>query len=159
MDRSPSTTAARPKPDRRHLGVASRRLWASIWAALAVVLVVAVADYLTMFLSAVVPLWLWCITGGGLVLATAFVAVVVDVASVRRARGRRRPDVVAHVAAAVLVGLWVWLLWRLLTGGCLAEECQSASLSTSLFVLFPVVPVAGLTLIGFLVRRGHHAQD
>ncbi|GAA4626960.1 hypothetical protein [Cellulomonas oligotrophica] len=136
------------------LRFASARLWAAVWWVFAAVVLLAVVDYVTMFLSAAVPTWAWVIPAEGLLLAAASVAVVVDVVAARRARGRRWWDTLADVVAAVLVGVWVALLWRVVAGGCLVEECAAVPVWARLFVVVPVVPLGGLTLIGALVRRG-----
>ncbi|TQL01737.1 hypothetical protein [Cellulomonas sp. SLBN-39] len=136
------------------LTVASARLWASVWLVFAAVVLLAVADYVLMFLSAVVRTWAWVIPAEGLLLAAAYVAVIVDVVAARRARGRRWWDTLAKVVAAVLVGVWIAMLWRVVAGGCLTEECAAVPVWVRLFVVVPVVPLGGLTLIGALLRRG-----
>jgi len=145
--------------DGQPLTATSKRLWSAIWVAFAVAMSVAAVDYVTLFMSVLVPGWVWCITTGGLLLGAGLVAVLMDVASVRRARGRRRRDVVAQVAAGFVVAVWALALWRALSGGCFAQECTAVPQAVTLFALFPALPLAALTLIGYLVRRGLPVRD
>lgn len=130
------------------LRFASARLWAAVWWVFAAVVLLAVVDYVTMFLSAVAPTWAWVIPAEGLLLAAAYVAVVVDVVAARRARGRRWWDTLAKVVASVLVGVWIAMVWRVVAAGCLTEECAAVPVWVRLLVMVPVVPLGGLTLIG-----------
>ncbi len=153
METSPSPAAASEVHEPHDLQFSSRWLWRATWAAFGVFLAVGVAGYAMVFTVAVVPLWLLLAVGSGLVLSAAMFAVNVDVADARRERGRSFIDLVARFAAVLLVGLWLALLWTLLVDGCFTQECDPAPLWRILFVLVPVVPLAGMTLAGFLVRR------
>lgn len=153
MEVSPPPAAAGEVHGPHDLQGASRWLWRATWAAFGVYLAVGVAGYALVFTSAVVPLWLVLVAGSGLVLAAAAFAVNVDVVDARRKRGRSVIDLVARFAALLLVGWWLALLWMLLVDGCFTQECDPAPLWRTIFVLVPVVPLAGLTLAGHLVRR------
>lgn len=133
--------------------VTSKRLWLAIWVAFAVAMGVAAVDYVTLFMSSVIPGWVWCVTAGGLLLAAGVVAVFMDVAAMRRQRGPLRRDVVAKVAACVVVAVWALALWAGIDGGCFAEECAAVPQAVALFAVFPVLPLAALALIGYLGRR------
>lgn len=139
--------------------VTSKRLWSAIWVAFAVTMGVAAVDYVTLFMSAVIPGWIWCITAGGLLLAAGVVAVFMDVATARRKRGPLRRDVLAKVAACIVVAVWAVALWATLGGGCFAQECAAVPQAVTLFAVFPALPLAALTLIGYLVRRAVPVQD
>lgn len=150
MESSPSPVAA---SEVRDLQFTSRWLWRATWASFGVVLAVGVLDYLTIFMSPFIPLWLWCLVGGGLALAAAAFAVNVDVVDARRKRGRRVIDLVARLAAALVLGLWLVALGVLGAGGCFTNQCVSVSLWVVLLTQVPIVQLGGLTLVGFLVRR------
>lgn len=139
--------------------VTSKRLWSAIWVAFAVTMGVAAVDYVTLFMSAVTPGWIWCITAGGLLLAAGVVAVFMDVATARRERGPLRRDVLAKAVACVVVAVWAVALWATLDGGCFAQECAAVPQAVTLFAVFPVLPLAALTLTGYLVRRALRVQD
>ncbi|UCN14053.1 hypothetical protein LFM56_14330 [Cellulomonas iranensis] len=157
MGMSPSPSVAGQVTD-GHL-VTSKRLWSAIWVAFAVTMGVAAVDYVTLFMSAVIPGWIWCIAAGGLLLAAGVVAVFMDVATARRERGPLRRDVVAKVAACVVVTVWAVALWATLDGGCFARECAAVPQAVTLFAVFPVFPLAVLALIGYLVRRALPVRD
>ncbi|MBD7981500.1 hypothetical protein H9623_14955 [Oerskovia sp. Sa1BUA8] len=134
--------------------VTTKRPWSAIWIAFAAAMGVAAVDYVTLVMSVLFPGWVWCVTTGGLLLAAGVKAVFIDVESVRRERGSRPRDAVAKVVACVVVTAWALALWRELNSGCMGQECAVASQAVSLFVVFPVIPLAALTLIGYLMRRG-----
>lgn len=154
MDRSTSPRATSQDIDGQPFTVTSKRPWSAIWVVFAAAMGVAAVDYVTLFMSVLFPGWVWCVTTGGLLLAAGVMAVFMDVASVRRERGSLRRDVVAKVVACVVVTVWALALWRELNSGCMGQECAAAAQAVTLFVVFPVVPLAALTLIGYLVRRG-----
>ncbi|ACZ32053.1 hypothetical protein Xcel_3049 [Xylanimonas cellulosilytica DSM 15894] len=154
MDRSTSPSVASQDIDRQPFTVTSKRLWSAIWVAFAAAMSVAAVDYVTLFMSALFPGWVWCVTTGGLLLAAGVVTVFMDVAFVRRERGSLRRDVVAKVVACVVFAVWALELWRALGTGCFGQECAAVPQAVTLFVVFPVVPLAALTLVGYLVRRG-----
>ena len=151
MDSSPTPTVDRGARPVRSAGA---RLWRAAWIVFAVVVTVAVADYLLLFMSRVVPSWMWSVTGGAVALALAIAALRVDVVLARRARGPRGVDLAAQVVAAVLVGAWLGLLWDLLRSGCLDGTCEPPAVWKPLFVLVPIVPLGGMAVLGLLVRRG-----
>lgn len=137
---------------------ASARLWRAAWAVLAVVVTVVVVDYPTLLLSRFVPTTAWSVPGVGLALALAAVAVRADVVLARHTRGRRGTDVLALLVAGALVGVWLWLLWELLRDGCFDGSCDDVPVWKPLVVTLPVVPFAGLAVVGWLVRRGARAD-
>lgn len=153
MESSPFPAAGSAVREPHDLQFASRWLWRATWAAFGVVLAVGVAGYAMVFLSSVVPLWLLLAVGNGLTLSAAMFAVNVDVVDARRKRGKSFIDLIARVAALLLVGWWLAALWTVLADGCFTQECDPIPIWRILFVLIPVVPLAGLTLGGFLVRR------
>ncbi|MFD6094275.1 hypothetical protein ACFWGN_19350 [Oerskovia sp. NPDC060338] len=154
MDRSTSPSATSREIDGHPFTATSKRPWSAIWVVFAAAMGVAAVDYVTLFMSVLFPGWVWCVTTGGLLLAAGVVAVFRDVESVRRERGSLPHDAVAKVVACVAVAVWALALWWELNSGCMGQECAVASQTVSLFVVFPVIPLAALTLIGYLVRRG-----
>lgn len=159
MGMSTSPSVASQNTDGHPRAVTSTRLWSAIWVAFAVAMGVAAVDYVTLFMSAVIPGWVWCVTVGGLLLGAGVVAVFRDVATARRERGPLRRDVVAQGVACVVVAVWTVALWAALDGGCFAQECAAVPQTVSLFAVFPVLPLAALTLIGYLVRRASVVRD